>query len=75
MGKHKAETVKIESEVTGYPESVMAKEYDNTKGMFSKDCKFDAASIANLKRAFIDQNLVNSPPDMSKLYTEDFLPN
>jgi NitT/TauT family transport system substrate-binding protein len=71
---HKAETVKIESEVTGYPESVMAKEYDVTKGMFSKDCKFDAESIANLKRAFIEQKLVASPPDMSKLYTEAFLP-
>jgi ABC-type nitrate/sulfonate/bicarbonate transport system substrate-binding protein len=71
---HKAETVKIESEVTGYPESVMAKEYDVTKGMFSKDCKFDAESISNLRRAFIEQKLVDSPPDMSKLYTEAFLP-
>lgn len=71
---HKAETVKIESEVTGYPESVMAKEYDVTKGMFSKDCKFDAESLANLKRAFVEQKLVDSPPDMSKLYTEAFLP-
>jgi NitT/TauT family transport system substrate-binding protein len=74
ISKHKAETVKIESEVTGYPESVMAKEYDITKGMFSKDCRFDAESIANLKRAFIDQKLVESPPDMSKLHTEAFLP-
>lgn len=74
MSKHKAETVTIESEVTGYPKSVMAKEYDNTKDMFSKDCKFDAASIANLNRAFIDQKLVNSPPHMSQLYTEAFLP-
>lgn len=72
--KHKAETVKIESQVTGYSESVMAKEYEVTKGMFSKDCKFDAESIANLKRAFIDQKLVESPPDMSKLYTDAFLP-
>jgi len=71
---HKAETVKIESEVTGYPESVIAKEYDVTKGMFSKDCKFDAASLNNLKRAFVEQKLVASPPDMSKLYTEAFLP-
>jgi ABC-type nitrate/sulfonate/bicarbonate transport system substrate-binding protein len=74
MSKHKAETVKIESAVTGYSESVMAKEYDLTKSMFSKDCKFDADSLANLKQAFIDQKLVESPPDMSKLYTEAFLP-
>ena len=74
ISKHKSETVKIESEVTGYPESVIAKEYDVTKGMFSTDCTFDADSIANLKRAFIEQKLVESPPDMSKLYTEAFLP-
>jgi NitT/TauT family transport system substrate-binding protein len=74
MSQHKAETVKIESEITGYPETVMAREYDITNGMFSKDCKFDSDSIANLKRAFIDQKLVETPPDMSKLYTEAFLP-
>jgi ABC-type nitrate/sulfonate/bicarbonate transport system substrate-binding protein len=74
ISKHKAETVKLESEITGYSETVMAKEYEVTKSMFSKDCKFDADSLANLKRAFIDQKLVESPPDMSKLYTEAFLP-
>lgn len=74
ISTHKAETVKIESEVTGYSQGVMAKEYDVTKGMFSRDCKFDAASISNLKQAFVDQKLVDSPPDMSKLYTEAFLP-
>lgn len=74
ISTHKAETVKIESAVTGYSESVMSKEYDLTHTMFSKDCKFDPESIANLKRAFIDQKLVDSPPDMTKLYTEAFLP-
>jgi NitT/TauT family transport system substrate-binding protein len=71
---HKAETIKIESEVTGYSESVMAKEYELTAKKFSRDCKFDAPALANLKRAFVDQKLVDTPPDMSKLYTEAFLP-
>lgn len=71
---HKAETVKIESEVTHYSEAVMAKEYDITATKFSRDCKFDAEALANLKRAFVDQKLVDSPPDMSTLYTEAFLP-
>jgi ABC-type nitrate/sulfonate/bicarbonate transport system substrate-binding protein len=74
IGKHKTETVKIESEITGFSTSVMAKEYDVTVGLFSKDCKFDAQSLANLKQAFIDQKLVETPPDMAKLYTEAFLP-
>jgi len=71
---HKKETIKIGSEVTGYSESVMTKEYDLSAPNFSRDCKFDAASLANLKRAFVDQKLVETPPDMSKLYTEAFLP-
>ncbi|HEY3919592.1 MAG TPA: ABC transporter substrate-binding protein [Stellaceae bacterium] len=71
---HKAETVKIESEVTGYSENVMTKEYDLTASKFSRDCKFDAESLANLKRAFVDQKLVDTPPDMTALYTEAFLP-
>ncbi len=71
---HKAETVKIESEITGFPEKVMAKDYDLTVGMFTKDCKFDAESLATLKRSFVDLKLLESPPDMSKLYTEEFLP-
>jgi ABC-type nitrate/sulfonate/bicarbonate transport system substrate-binding protein len=72
---HKAETVKIESGVTGLPEDVMSKEYDLTIGMFTKDCKFDTESLETLKRSFVDLKLMDEPPkDMSKLYTEAFLP-
>ena len=71
---HKAEAVKIESGITGFPESVMAKDYDLTIGMFTKACEFDAELLATLKRSFVDLKLLDSPPDMSKLYTEEFLP-
>ncbi len=74
MRAHKAETVKIESKITGFPESVMAKDYDLTIGMFTKDCKFDPESIATLKRSFADLKLLPTTPDMSKLYTEAFIP-
>jgi NitT/TauT family transport system substrate-binding protein len=71
---HKAETVKIESEITGFPESVMSKDYDLTVGMFTKDCRFDSESLATLKRSFVDLKILKDEPDMSKLYTEEFLP-
>ena len=71
---HKAETVKIESEITGFPESVMAKDYDLTIGMFTKACRFDAESLETLKRSFAELKLLPNTPDMSKLYTEEFLP-
>ncbi len=74
MRTHKAETVKIESEVTGFPESVQAKEYDLNIGGFSSTGKFDAQSLDNLKRSFIALKLLKKVPNMSKLYTERFLP-
>jgi NitT/TauT family transport system substrate-binding protein len=71
---HKADTVKIESVITGFPESVMAKDYDLTVGMFTKACEFDAESLATLKRSFADLKLLPTAPDMSQLYTTAFLP-
>ena len=71
---HKAETVKIEAGITGFPESVMAKDYDLTVGMFTKDCRFDKESLANLKRSFVQLKLLDHEPDMTKLYTEAYLP-
>jgi NitT/TauT family transport system substrate-binding protein len=74
MRTHRAEAVKIMSEVTGFAPEVEGKEYDLTVGGFSRDGKFDAESLNNLKQSFTDLKLVDNPPDMSKLYTEAFLP-
>jgi ABC-type nitrate/sulfonate/bicarbonate transport system substrate-binding protein len=74
MKTHKAETVKIESGITHFDEGVMSKEYDFVIGMYVPDCRFDAESLATLKRSFVDLKLVEGEPDMSKLYTEAYLP-
>ena len=74
MHKNKAETVKIGVGMTGFAEEVQAKEYDLTIGMYSKDGKFDAETLRNLQQSFADLKLVDGPLDMSKLYTEEFLP-
>ena len=37
-------------------------------------CKFDPESLVTLKRSFVDLKLLPTPPDMSALYTEAFLP-
>jgi len=75
MRAHKAETVKITNGITHFSESVMAREYDFTIGMHTKDCRFDPESLATLKQSFFDMKLVDHEPDMSKLYTEAYLPN
>jgi NitT/TauT family transport system substrate-binding protein len=71
---HKAETVAVERAITGFPEDAQAREYDLTRDMFSSDCKFDAESIASIKRSFADLKTLNTPPDMATLYTEKYLP-
>ena len=71
---HKAEAVKMQAAITGFPESVMAKDYDLTVGMFTKACGFDAESLETLKQSFLDLQLLPSAPDMATLYTEQFLP-
>ncbi len=74
MRSHKAEAVKIQSKLVGFPESVMSKEYDLTIGMFTDDCRFDKESLANLKKTFVDLKEMPELVDMSTLYTEEFLP-
>jgi len=74
MRAHKDETVRIEAAITGFSPTVMAKEYDLTIGMFKKDCRFDAQGLATLARSFVDQKLLDAPPDWSKIYTEAFQP-
>jgi NitT/TauT family transport system substrate-binding protein len=71
---HKAEAVKMQAAITGFPESVMSRDYDLTIGMFTKACEFDPESLATLKQSFVDLQLLPSPPDMATLYTEQFLP-
>lgn len=71
---HKNETVKSWAKVTGFPENIEAKLYDIVKGMFNPSCHFDAQSLATLKRSFGELKLLDSEPDMSKLYTEAYLP-
>jgi hypothetical protein len=51
----------------------MSREYDLTIGMFTKDCRFDADSLATLKRSFRETKLVEGELDMSRLYTEVYL--
>ena len=74
MRTHRAETVKIESALNHFAESVMLREYDLVIGMYTKDCRFDAQSLATLKRSFAEMKLVEGEPDVSKLYSEAYLP-
>jgi hypothetical protein len=42
--------------------------------MFSDDGHFDPKALAVLQRSFVEMGVLATEPDMSKLYTEQFLP-
>ena len=74
MRANRDETVKIAAQMTGMPLAIQEREYDITIPMFNTDGRFDADTLATLKRSFADLKLLDTPPDMTKLYTEEFLP-
>lgn len=71
---NKAETVRIASSVLKISEPVVGRVYDETVRMLSDDGRFDAKGLAVLRRSFVEMNMLPEAPDMSKLYTERFLP-
>ena len=74
MRRNKAETVKIAKEVTAKDEDITSRSYDELMAMFSDDGRFDAKALAVLSKSLVELKILTAEPDMSKLYTEAFLP-
>jgi ABC-type nitrate/sulfonate/bicarbonate transport system substrate-binding protein len=74
MRTHKAETVKIAGPVMGTDPATSASIYDELMPMFSDDGRFNPKAVAALRQSFVDMKTLPQAPDMSKLYTEAFLP-
>src|SRR5438128_1217285 len=74
MRSHKADTVKIAKDVMEKDEDISGRVYDELMPMFSNTGRFDKAALATLSKSYVELKLLPSEPDMSKLYTEAFLP-
>ena len=74
MRKNKAETVKIAMEVMNKDQEISNRVYDELMAMFSDTGRFEAPALETLKKSYVELKLLPSEPDMSKLYTEAFLP-
>jgi NitT/TauT family transport system substrate-binding protein len=74
MGANKAEVVRIGATVTGVTPEVESRVYDAVMPMFSLTGRFDPKATAILAKSFVDLKLLPTEPDMTKLYTEKFLP-
>jgi ABC-type nitrate/sulfonate/bicarbonate transport system substrate-binding protein len=74
MRSHKADTVKVAREVMEKDEDISGRVYDELMPMFSDTGRFNKAALATLSKSYVELKLLPSEPDMSKLYTEAFLP-
>jgi NitT/TauT family transport system substrate-binding protein len=74
MKTHKTETVQATVEATGYPATVSARIYDRLMAQFSTDGKFSQKGLDKLFASFVDLKVMDKSGDMSKLYTEQYLP-
>jgi NitT/TauT family transport system substrate-binding protein len=74
MKSHKTESVQLASQVLNWSPAVTERAYDHTVAHFSLTGKFEAPALEKLRASFVDLKLLDPSADMSKLYTEQFLP-
>ena len=74
MRANKAKSVEIAKGVMGTDDATTAAIYDELMPMFSDTGTFDPKALAVLSRSFVEMKTLPAEPDMSKLYTEAFLP-
>jgi NitT/TauT family transport system substrate-binding protein len=74
MRKNKANTVQIAKDIMETDAEIAGRVYDELMPMFSDDGKFDPKALAVLSRSYVELKVLDKEPDMTKLYTEAFLP-
>ena len=74
MRTHKPEVVEMVRRYTHFVPEIESQEYDLVMPIFSADGRFHDAALKTLQQSFVDMGSVDHAPDMSKLYTEAFLP-
>jgi NitT/TauT family transport system substrate-binding protein len=55
-------------------QDISSRVYDELMPMFSDTGEFDSKALETLSKSYVELKLLPSEPDMSKLYTEAFLP-
>jgi len=74
MRANKAESDAIAAEVLHKDADITSRTYDEVISMFSSDGKFSQKGLAVLAKSFVELHTLPTEPDMSKLYTEAYLP-
>ncbi len=71
---HRDETIKFAVTAVKRSEAVETKEYDLVMPMYSADGKFRQSGLEVLAQSFVDLKQLDAKPDLTKYYTEEFLP-
>jgi NitT/TauT family transport system substrate-binding protein len=74
MRDHKDETVAVAMRVAQVSKSIATANYDELMPIFNPTGRFDAKALDVLARSFVELGVLAEKPDMTKLYTEAFLP-
>jgi len=74
MRDHRDQTIDIAMRVAEVSKSVATANYDELMPIFNRTGRFDAKALDVLARSFVEMGALTEKPDMSRLYTEAFLP-
>ena len=74
MRKNKATSVEIAKDIMETDTAIAGRVYDELMPMFSDDGKFDPKALAVLSRSYVELHVLDKEPDMTKLFTEAYLP-
>ncbi len=56
------------------PEEVLSRAYDEQIRMLKDDGRFEPAALETIAEGLLDTGIADEKPDMTKLYTEEYLP-
>jgi NitT/TauT family transport system substrate-binding protein len=71
---HRAESSTVGGKVQSISPEDYGKMYDAAISMFSDTGRFDPVKLEVLRISFVELGILPTTPEMSKLYTEEFLP-
>jgi len=74
MRANRDETVRIAEPVMRVPKHIVERSYDEMVSMFSDTGKFEPKAVKVLARSFVELGMLETEPDLTKYYTEKFLP-
>ena len=74
MRQHKDQTIDMAAQVSDASNAVAGRNNDELMPIFNPTGRFNPKALDVLSRSFVELGLFPDAPDMSKLYTEAFLP-